>query len=242
MDSVLIAAPRFICFLTDPKKKELVGNFKNGGREWRPQGEPEAVKVHDFADKELRPGRALTRVYDLANNIGWVNLGISHDTAAFAVESIRRWWQRLGQDRYTQARRLLITADCGGSNGARLRLWKVELQKLARELGLEISVCHLPPGTSKWNKIEHRLFAFISQNWPGQAAHRLGHHHQPDQRHKHQRRTQGLLRSRHQQLPQRHRRQRCRDAGPQHQASRVPWRVELHPHDMKERCYFFTDP
>ena len=148
----------------DTKKKELVGNFKNGGREWRPQGEPEAVKVHDFADKEL--GKAAPYgVYDVAHNIGWVNVGISHDTAAFAVESIRRWWQRLGQERHPQARRLLITADCGGSNGARVRLWKVELQKLARELGLEISVCHLPPGTSKWNKIEHRLFSFISQNW-----------------------------------------------------------------------------
>ncbi len=148
----------------DTKKKELVGNFKNGGREWRPQGEPEAVKVHDFADKEL--GKAAPYgVYDVAHNIGWVNLGISHDTAAFAVESIRRWWRRLGQERHPRARRLLITADCGGSNGARLRLWKVELQKLARELDLEISVCHLPPGTSKWNKIEHRLFSFISQNW-----------------------------------------------------------------------------
>ena len=150
----------------DTKKKELVGCFKNSGREWRPQGEPEAVNVHDFADKEL--GKAAPYgVYDVAHNIGWVNLGISHDTAAFAVESIRRWWRRLGQERHPQARRLLITADCGGSNGARLRLWKVELQKLARELGLEISVCHLPPGTSKWNKIEHRLFAFISQNWRG---------------------------------------------------------------------------
>ncbi len=148
----------------DTKKKELVGNFKNGGREWRPQGAPEAVNVHDFADKEL--GKAAPYgVYDVACNIGWVNVGISHDTAAFAVESIRRWWRRLGQERYPQARRLLITADCGGSNGARVRLWKVELQKLARELGLEISVCHLPPGTSKWNKIEHRLFSFISQNW-----------------------------------------------------------------------------
>jgi hypothetical protein len=148
----------------DTKKKELVGNFKNAGREWRPQGEPEEVKVHDFADKEL--GKAAPYgVYDLAHDIGWVNLGISHDTAAFAVESIRRWWRRLGQERYPQARRLLITADCGGSNGARVRLWKVELQKLARELDLEISVCHLPPGTSKWNKIEHRLFSFISQNW-----------------------------------------------------------------------------
>jgi hypothetical protein len=150
----------------DTKKKELVGDFKNGGREWRPKGRPEAVRVHDFADKAL--GKAAPYgVYDLANNIGWVNLGISHDTAAFAVESIRRWWHRLGQQRYPQARRLLITADCGGSNGARVRLWKLELQKLARELGLEISVCHLPPGTSKWNKIEHRLFSFISQNWRG---------------------------------------------------------------------------
>jgi len=150
----------------DTKKKELVGRFKNGGRELRPKGEPEEVRVHDFLDKEL--GKAAPYgVYDLANNIGWVNLGISHDTAAFAVESIRRWWQRLGQARYPQARHLLITADCGGSNGARVRLWKLELQKLACELGLEICVCHLPPGTSKWNKIEHRLFSFISQNWRG---------------------------------------------------------------------------
>ncbi len=150
----------------DTKKKELVGTFKNGGREWCPQGRPEAVNVHDFVDKEL--GKAAPYgVYDVAANIGWVNVGVSHDTAAFAVESIRRWWRRLGRERYPQARRLLITADCGGSNGARLRLWKLELQKLARELGLEISVCHLPPGTSKWNKIEHRLFSFISQNWRG---------------------------------------------------------------------------
>ena len=163
--SAFLAAGELVISV-DTKKKELVGSFKNSGREWRPQGEPEAVNVHDFADKEL--GKAAPYgVYDVAHNIGWVNLGISHDTAAFAVESIRRWWRRLGQERHPQARRLLITADCGGSNGARLRLWKVELQKLARELGLEISVCHLPPGTSKWNKIEHRLFAFISQNWRG---------------------------------------------------------------------------
>ena len=150
----------------DTKKKELVGDFKNGGREWRPKGQPEPVKVHDFVDKEL--GKAAPYgVYDVANNIGWVNLGISFDTAAFAVESIRRWWRRLGRPRYRGARRLMITADCGGSNGARVRLWKLELQKLADELGLEITVCHLPPGTSKWNKIEHRLFSFISQNWRG---------------------------------------------------------------------------
>ena len=150
----------------DTKKKELVGNFKNGGREYEPRGRPEEVKVHDFADKKL--GKAAPYgVYDVANNIGWVNVGISHDTAAFAVESIRRWWLRLGRQRYDGARSLLINADCGGSNGARLRLWKVELQKLATELGLEITVCHLPPGTSKWNKIEHRLFSFITQNWRG---------------------------------------------------------------------------
>ena len=127
---------------------------------------PEEVNVHDFADKDL--GKAAPYgVYDVANNIGWVNVGISHDTAAFAVESIRRWWPRLGRQRYDGAWGLLINADCGGSNGSRLRLWKVELQKLATELGLEITVCHLPPGTSKWNKIEHRLFSFISQNWRG---------------------------------------------------------------------------
>ncbi len=122
--------------------------------------------MHDFADKEL--GKAAPYgVFDVANTVGWVNVGISHDTAAFAVESIRRWWKNLGQARFPTARRLLITADCGGSNGSRVRLWKVELQKLATELGLEISVCHLPPGTSKWNKIEHRLFSFISRNWRG---------------------------------------------------------------------------
>ena len=156
----------------DTKKKELVGDFRNAGREWRPKGNPEKVRVHDFADKEL--GKAVPYgVYDVIHNVGWVNVGISGDTAAFAVESIRRWWQRLGRERYPGARQLLITADCGGSNGSRVRLWKVELQKLARELGIEISVCHLPPGTSKWNRIEHRLFSFISQNWRGKPLHSL---------------------------------------------------------------------
>ena len=156
----------------DTKKKELVGDFKNSGREWRPKGSPEEVRVHDFADKEL--GKAIPYgVYDVINNVGWVNVGVSSDTAAFAVESIRRWWHHLGKERYPEARRLLITADCGGSNGSRVRLWKVELQKLARELGIEISVCHLPPGTSKWNKIEHRLFSFISQNWRGKPLYSL---------------------------------------------------------------------
>ena len=150
----------------DTKKKELVGDFKNGGRELRPKGEPEPVRVHDFVIPEL--GKvAPYGVYDIAANTGWINLGINHDTAAFAVESIRRWWQQLGQARYDQAKRLLITADCGGSNGARVRLWKTELQALADQTGLSITVAHLPPGTSKWNRIEHRLFAFITQNWRG---------------------------------------------------------------------------
>jgi len=150
----------------DAKKKELVGDFKNGGREWQPKGEPEEVRVYDFPIPGL--GRATPYgVYDLAANAGWVNVGIDHDTAAFAVESIRRWWRGAGQDRYPEARRLLITADGGGSNGSRTRLWKWEVQRLADETDLAISVCHFPPGTSKWNKIEHRLFSFITQNWRG---------------------------------------------------------------------------
>ncbi len=149
----------------DTKKKELVGNYKNGGKEWRPRGEPERVEVHDFKG-EL--GRAVPYgVYDMTANAGWVNVGTDADTGAFAVESIRRWWQQIGQAVYPHATRLLITADAGGSNGSRLRLWKVELARLAEELGLEISVCHFPPGTSKWNRIEHRLFAQISMNWRG---------------------------------------------------------------------------
>ena len=151
----------------DTKKKELVGRFKNAGRVWRPQGNPERVRVHDFLDPEQ--GKAIPYgVYDLGRNLGWVSVGVDHDTAAFAVATIRRWWRELGQRHYPRAKSLLITADSGGSNGSRLRLWKWELQKLARQTGLVISVCHLPPGTSKWNKIEHRLFSFISQNWRGQ--------------------------------------------------------------------------
>jgi len=150
----------------DTKKKELVGDFKNAGRELRPQGQPEPVRVHDFKLPEL--GKvAPYGVYDIAANHGWVSVGIDADTGAFAVESIRRWWQKLGQARYPNARCLTITADCGGSNGARVRLWKRELQRFADETGLSIMVTHLPPGTSKWNKIEHRLFAFITQNWRG---------------------------------------------------------------------------
>ena len=148
----------------DTKKKELVGDFKNAGREWRPQGDPEAVRIHDFLVKEL--GRAVPYgIYDLAANAGWVSVGIDHDTAAFAVQTIRSWWHEVGAARYPEARRLTITADGGGSNGSRVRLWKHELQRLADELGIEITVHHFPPGTSKWNKIEHRLFSFISMNW-----------------------------------------------------------------------------
>ncbi len=150
----------------DTKKKELVGPFKNGGRELRPRGMPEQVLVHDFLIQEL--GRVNPYgVYDIAQNEAWVSVGTDHDTAAFAVESIRRWWRAMGQSLYPNATRLLIMADAGGSNGYRLRLWKLELQKLADEMGLEMAVCHFPPGTSKWNKIEHRLFSAISQNWRG---------------------------------------------------------------------------
>jgi len=151
----------------DTKKKELIGDFKNGGREWRPQGNPERVRVHDFVIQEQ--GRATPYgIYDLAQNAAWVSVGVGHDTSAFAVESIRRWWYSMGKSTYPQATRLLITADSGGSNGSRVRLWKLELQKLANETRLRIAVGHFPPGTSKWNKIEHRLFSFISQNWRGQ--------------------------------------------------------------------------
>jgi hypothetical protein len=151
----------------DTKKKELIGDFKNAGREWRPQGRPREVRVHDFLDPTK--GKAIPYgIYDLGKNLGWVSVGVDHDTAAFAVNAIRRWWRDMGRRVYPQAHRLLITADSGGSNGSRLRLWKWELQKLADQIGLTLQVHHLPPGTSKWNKIEHRLFSFISQNWRGQ--------------------------------------------------------------------------
>jgi transposase len=150
----------------DAKKKELIGDFKNAGREWRPEGDPEPVRVYDFIISGL--GRVTPYgIFDMAHNAGWVNVGTDHDTSAFAVESIRRWWGSMGRAQYPEAKRLLITADGGGSNGSRVRLWKLELQRLASETGLRISVCHFPPGTSKWNKIEHRLFSFISQNWRG---------------------------------------------------------------------------
>jgi hypothetical protein len=150
----------------DTKKKELIGDFKNGGREWHPQGQPEEVRVHDFLDQ--KKGKAIPYgVYDLGRNVGWVSVGVTHDTASFAVATIRRWWRQMGRKAYPRARSLLITADSGGSNGARVRLWKWELQRFADDSGLTIQVGHLPPGTSKWNKIEHRLFSFITQNWRG---------------------------------------------------------------------------
>ena len=150
----------------DTKKKELVGPFKNAGREWLPEGEPDQVRVHDFIDPDL--GRANPYgVYDIGANEGWVSVGTDHDTAAFAVQTIRRWWYTMGCPRYPTARELTITADGGGSNGSRVRLWKFELSRLATETGLSIRVCHFPPGTSKWNKIEHRLFSFITMNWRG---------------------------------------------------------------------------
>lgn len=148
----------------DTKKKENIGEFKNAGQEWQPKGEPTPVKIHDFPDKIL--GKAIPYgIYDLTQNQGWVNVGIDHDTAEFAVESIRRWWQQLGQAHYPRSKHLLITADCGGSNGYRNRLWKLKLQEFADESGLTLHVCHFPPGTSKWNKIEHRLFCHITTNW-----------------------------------------------------------------------------
>lgn len=150
----------------DTKKKELIGQFRNGGREWAPKGRPEPVEVHDFPDKVL--GKVIPYgVYDMATNTGWVSVGVDHDTAEFAVETIRRWWYHMGCTVYPRAQRLLITADGGGSNGSRNRLWKVELQKLADDISLRIAVCHFPPGTSKWNKIEHRMFCHITENWRG---------------------------------------------------------------------------
>ena len=150
----------------DTKKKELVGDFRNGGREWRPRGDPEKVRVHDFKDEAL--GKAVPYgVYDVAADAGWVSVGVDHDTAEFAVETLRRWWRKLGAAAYPESGRVLVTADAGGSNGMRSRLWKAELQRFADETALKVSVCHFPPGTSKWNKIEHRMFSRIAQNWRG---------------------------------------------------------------------------
>ena len=150
----------------DAKKRELVGNYRNPGREWRPEGTPQRVRTHDFRDKEL--GVAIPYgVYDLTRNDGWVSVGIDHNTAEFATESVRRWWERMGSLAYPDADELLLTADGGGSNGSRARLWKLKVQRLADRLGLRISVCHFPPGTSKWNRVEHRMFCHITENWRG---------------------------------------------------------------------------
>lgn len=150
----------------DTKKKELVGNYANSGREWQPEGQPDPVDTHDFPDPDV-PKAVPRGVYDERHNVGWVTVGCSHDTSSFAVESIRRWWREMGRPLYPQAEAVLICADSGGSNGYRLRLWKVELQRWATETGLDVTVCHYPPGTSKWNKIEHRLFSYITMNWRG---------------------------------------------------------------------------
>ena len=201
----------------DTKKKELVGDFKNAGRAWRKQGDPEEVRVHDFLIKEL--GRAVPYgVYDLAANTGWVNVGIDNDTAAFAVHTIRRWWQEVGHVRYPLARRLIITADGGGSSGSRVRLWKLELQRLADELGISIEVHHLPPGTSKWNEIEHRLFSFITQNWRAKPRVSYPGHCRTDRRHHHQNWLDGSMRTRQQNLSQGNRRIGRGNAKPQHPA------------------------
>jgi len=150
----------------DTKKKELVGDFKNAGREWRQRGRPREVRVHDFPDPKIKKAIPYG-VYDLTRNEGWVSVGIDHDTARFATATIKRWWWKMGRKRYPAAKELMITADCGGSNSSRTRLWKVALQDLADDLGLRLTVCHFPPGTSKWNKIEHRMFCYITQNWRG---------------------------------------------------------------------------
>ena len=211
----------------DTKKKELVGNFKNGGREWRPRGDPEEVRVHDFLIKEL--GRAVPYgVYDLAANEGWVSVGIDHDTAAFAVQTIRSWWHNVGHPQYPGASCLTITADGGGSNGSRVRLWKYQLQKLADELGVEINVHHLPPGTSKWNKIEHRLFSFISMNWRAKplVSYRVIVDLISATTHRY--RSESPLRTRQKILSKGYRRFRSRHGQNQHSTRRLPWRVELH--------------
>ena len=184
----------------DTKKKELIGTFKNAGQEWLPSGEPDKVQVHDFIDKEL--GRANPYgVYDIGADEAWVSVGTDHDTSAFAVQTIRRWWLSMGKERYPQAKQLTITADGGGSNGHRVRLWKLELSRLAKEIGMDIRVHHFPPGTSKWNKIEHRLFSFITMNWRGRPL--ISHEviRQPDCQHQNAQWLDSASRTRHRRLP-----------------------------------------
>ena len=224
----------------DTKKKELLGPFKNGGSVYRPKGSPEAVNVHDFPDKTL--GKvAPYGIYDPLDNRGWVSLGIDHDTAEFAVNAIRTWHERVGSKRYPGSERLLITADCGGSNGVRVRLWKLELQKLADETGLTISVCHYPPGTSKWNKIEHRLFCYITQNWRGHPLTPCDRRRPDCRDHDHDRADRGL-RPRPAPLRQGDQGQRRRDGTPQRPRRRIPPGVELHHRPTRRssnmKCFF----
>ena len=216
----------------DTKKKELIGDYANGGVEWAPEGEPERVQVHDFADRDLgEHAKAIPYgIYDVANDEGWVSVGDVADTAEFAVESIRRWWNQMGRARFPDADRLLITADAGGSNGYRLRAWKVELARLATETGLHITVCHYPPGTSKWNRIEHRMFSFITMNWRGRPLTTPAHHHRAHLRHRHHHRAHHPSRLRPELVPHRrqdHRRRTRRRTPP---PPRLPRRMELHHH------------
>jgi transposase len=211
----------------DTKKKELVGEFANGGREYQPKQSPVPTNVHDFMDKEL--GKAIPYgVYDVTSNTGWVSVGTDHDTAAFAVATLCRWWQSTGQRRYPDADRLLICADGGGSNGYRLRAWKVELAALAADTGLTITVCHLPPGTSKWNKIEHRLFSQITMNWRGRAPDQPSHDRRPDQQHHHDYRVDRAVRPGHRTVPDRHQIHSQRRCGATDHTPPFPRRVELH--------------
>ena len=212
----------------DTKKKELVGDFANGGKEYRPQGSPVPVRTHDFIDKDL--GKAIPYgVYDVAADAGWVNVGTDHDTAAFAVESIRRWWNAMGQAAYPHARRLLVTADAGGSNSYRTRAWKVELAAFAAETGLAVTVCHFPPGTSKWNKIEHRLFSHITMNWRGRPLTSHDVIVSSHRRHHHPRGPDRPRRPGPRQLPRRGQDQRRADGRPPAGPPRLARRLELHP-------------
>ena len=223
----------------DTKKKELIGDFKNQGREWRPAGDPETVRVHDFLipeqGKEIPYG-----VYDLQRNEGWVSVGIDHDTASFAVNSIRRWWKRMGRPLYPGANELLLTADAGGSNGSRLRLWKWELQKFANRTGLAISVCHFPPATSKWNKIEHRLFSHIAMKPARQTPRELGHGRQSDRLHAERSRPPNSHGHRPRALSQRRPRHRRPDGKDLSQSPPLPRELELH--DSPNHMMMTTSP
>jgi hypothetical protein len=225
----------------DTKKKELLGNFKNGETDYRPKGDPRRVNVHDFEDKKL--GKVVPYgVYDVTANAGFVSVGITSDTAEFAVASIRCWLERMGRQRYPQARELTITADCGGSNGSRVRLWKLELQKLAEQTGLAIHVHHYPPGTSQWNKIEHRLFCHITQNWRP-TAQRSSRGGRVDWRNRHQRRPQGRKRAGHAPLPKGRQSQQRRDETPRHHTRSIPSRMELYdqPQTTLNRSTYYSE-